>query len=56
MDLFGPLTSSEKGKKYVMVITDAFTKYVELVALPSKEASVVSKAIYETWITRYSTP
>ena len=56
VDLFGPLTSSGKGKKYVMVITDAFTKYVELVALPSKEASVVSKAIYETWITRYSTP
>ena len=56
VDLFGPLTSSEKGKKYIMVMTDAFTKYVELVALPNKEASVVAQAIYECWLTRYSTP
>ena len=56
MDLFGPLATSGSGKKYVMVITDAFTKYVELVAIPKKEATVVARAIMETWITRYSTP
>ena len=39
-----------------MVITDSFTKYVELVALPNKEASMVAKAIVDTWVMRYSTP
>ena len=39
-----------------MVITDSFTKYVELVALPNKEAGTVAKAIVDTWVTRYSTP
>ena len=38
MDLFGPLKTSQSGKKYIMVITDAFTKYVELVAIPDKQA------------------
>ena len=56
IDLFGPLTSTGSGKKYIIVMTDAFTKYVELAALPSKEAGVVAKAIFDTWISRYSTP
>ena len=56
IDLFGPLATSGNGKQYIMVMTDAFTKYVELVALPNKTAEVVAKAIYETWISRYSTP
>lgn len=56
IDLFGPLTVSGGGKRMVMVMTDAFTKYVELVALKSKCAEEVAKAIMDTWITRYSTP
>ena len=54
--MFGPLATSGNGKQYIMVMTDAFNKYVELVALPNKTAEVVAKAIYETWISRYSTP
>ena len=38
MDLFGPLKTSGSGKKYIMCITDAFSKLAELVALPNKEA------------------
>ena len=55
VDLFGPLATGGSGKKFVMVITDSFTKYVELVALPNKEAGTVAKAIVDTWVTRYST-
>ncbi len=29
-DPFGPLKTPDKGKKFILVITDAFTKYVEL--------------------------
>ncbi len=38
IDLFGPLKTSGHGKKMVLCMTDAFTKYVELVALVEKEA------------------
>jgi len=57
MDLFGPLKSnSPAGNKYIMVITDAFTKYVELVALPDKSASTVARAFFEKWICRFGSP
>jgi hypothetical protein len=35
-DLFGPLKTSERDKNFILCITDAFTKYVELVVLPNK--------------------
>jgi len=35
-DLFGPLRTSPHGKKFILVVTNAFTKYVELVAIPNK--------------------
>ncbi len=49
-NLFGPLRTSDKGKKFILCVTDAFTKYVELVALPNKEASTVAEAIFDKWI------
>ena len=56
VDLFGPLATGGSGKKFVMVITDSFTKYVELVALPNKQAGTVAKVIVDTWVTYYSKP
>ena len=56
MDLFGPLKVSSRGKKYVLVVTDAFTKYVEVVAIPDKTAEVVAEAFFERWVCRYSVP
>ena len=41
-DLFGFLVVSGRGKKYILCITDAFTKYVELVAIDNKEAATVA--------------
>ena len=55
-DLFGPLKTSIGEKKYILSMTDAFTKYVELVVIPSKEASVVAKAIFDRWICRFGCP
>ena len=56
IDLFGPLMTSEHGKKMVLCMTDAFTKYVELVALPNKEAGTTGSAIFSRWICRFGTP
>ena len=57
MDLFGPLKSrSASGNKLILVITDAFTKYTELVPLHNKEASTVARAFFERWICMFGVP
>ena len=56
VDLFGPLKTTDSGKKYILCMTDAFTKYVELVALPNKETQTVVSAIFFRWICRYGVP
>ena len=56
IDLFGPLKTSDKGKKMILCMTDAFTKYVELVALDNKEAETTGAAIFSRWICRFGTP
>ena len=38
------------------MITDAFTKYTELVPLLNKEASTVARAFFERWICRFGVP
>ena len=55
-DLFGPLRASDNRKKYILCMTDAFTKYVELVALENKEASTVTTAMFDKWFCRYGIP
>jgi len=55
-DLMGPLRTSSSGKKFVLCITDAFTKYAEMVAVDNKEAPTVARAIFERWICRFGTP
>ena len=53
LDLFGPLRSSNSSKNYILAMTDAFTKYVELVALPNKEAETIAEAVFNHYICRH---
>ena len=53
VDLFGPLRTSDQGKKYIMVLTDAYSKYARFVAIPNKEPETVAQAIFTEWICRY---
>ncbi len=56
-DLFGPLKTSNSGKKFILVITDAFTKLTNFVAIPDKTPAIVGQAIFDHWICTYgSTP
>ena len=56
MDLFGPLKISSQGKKFVLCLTDAFTKYTVMLAIDNKEAPTVGKAIFENWVCKFGTP
>jgi transposase InsO family protein len=55
MDLIGPL-KGESDSKYILVITDAFTKYVHLAALKDKKAQTVAKAFFDNWISTFTAP
>jgi hypothetical protein len=55
-DFFAPLKTADGDKKFMLCITDAFTKYVELVVPPNKEALTVATALLNRWICRYGLP
>ena len=45
-----------KGTITLCVVTDAFTKYAVLAAIPDKEANTVAKAFFEKYICSFSVP
>lgn len=55
IDLVGPLPPSQ-GNKYLLTMVDRFTRWPEVVSLPSQEASTVADALVECWIARYGVP
>ena len=52
-DIHGPLKTSKAGKSYLLVITDAWSKWTEVIALDRKDAETVGPAIFNQWICRY---
>ena len=53
MDLIGPLPVTSLGNKYIVTLTDYFSKWAEAAPLPSKHAAGVAKLIYSVSIIRY---
>jgi transposase InsO family protein len=56
MDILGPLPLSRKGNKYVLVISDLFTKWTESVALPNQEAKTVAEAFVNNFVCKFGVP
>jgi hypothetical protein len=56
IDLIGPLPSSNRGKKYLVVMQDCFTKWVEVEAIATKKTTVVAEAFVRAWVTRHGCP
>ena len=56
VDLFGPLKTSANGNKFILTITDAFTKYAVITAIKNKEAATVAEAIFTEWVCRLGIP
>ena len=48
-DLLGPLKDQFGKKRYILVMTDAFTKFVRLSIVSSKEPQEVAAAIVRDW-------
>ena len=55
MDVLGPLPKSEQGNLYILVITDLFTKWVEMYAIPDQKTPTIVSCLTDL-ICRYSIP
>ena len=54
MDLVGPLHTTPRGNKYIMTVTDYYTKWAEAEPLKDKSAASVSSVLYTVSITRHN--
>ena len=55
-DIMGPLPVSSKGKKYILVVTDIFSKWVEAFALRSTDAETLATVLVDEVVCRYGVP
>ena len=56
LDIMGPLPNTENGNKYVLVLADYYTKYVEAYAVPDERAETVARKLVDEFICRYGVP
>lgn len=56
IDFIGPIhPTSIKGNRFVLTISDYFTKWVEAIPLPSKHALGVAKALFKVTLYKFIT-
>ena len=54
-DILGPLPATALGNRYILVVADYFTKFVEAYAIPNQTAEVVARTIVTEFVARYGT-
>ena len=56
LDMSGPFCERHQGNKYVLMIIDQFTWWLEKVLLPVQDAESVDKAFFEYYIVCFGVP
>jgi len=56
MDILGPFPASYKGNKYLLVISDCFTKWVEAFPLKNFKASTIAEVFVNQVVSRFGVP
>jgi len=56
LDLMGPFPESEDGNKYVLVVVDSFSKWLEAYPLPNIEAKTVAERFVMEFVSRFGVP
>ena len=56
LDLLGPLPLTHDKNKYILVVTDYFTRFAEAYALPNIEATTVADKLLVEFICKYGVP
>jgi hypothetical protein len=55
-DYMGPFPETPRKNKYILVLTDHFTKYVEVLAVPDQTAETCASKILNEFISRWGCP
>lgn len=56
MDFLGPLPESDSGNKHLLVMADAFTKFVTAIPLPDQRATTVVDAVLNHFVSVHGVP
>ena len=56
MDFAGSLLPTSRGAKYVLVIVEHFSKWIELVALPQNSSELAAIAFLDRVLARFGAP
>ncbi|KAJ4456413.1 putative pol polyprotein [Paratrimastix pyriformis] len=56
LDFIGPLTESQGGNKYLLVMVDRCTRYTVLAPIPTLDALTVCTAVVDRWIAFHGVP
>ena len=56
MDFVGPLVESSQGNLHMLVVTDAFSKFAEVIPLPNQSAEVTANALWFQYFSRHGIP
>ena len=56
MDIMGPLPKTDKGNKYILVVTDLFSKWTEAFPLVATDAETIARILVDEVICRFGVP
>ena len=56
IDILGELPETDNGNKYVLVLSDYFTKWTEAYPLPNQTAQSVANVIVTQSVSRFGVP
>ena len=56
LDILGPVSITQNRNKYILIVTDYFTRYAEAYALPNIKAATVADKLLEEFICRFGLP
>jgi len=56
MDILSGFPTASDGSKYILVMVDGFTKWLEAYSLPDQEASTCITAVYNGFFSRFGLP
>ena len=56
LDILGPLPETNQGNKYVLVVGDYFTKWVEAYPIPDEKAETVARTFVSEFVCKFGVP
>ena len=55
-DITGPFPTSDSGSKYILVVQDQFSKWVEAYAIKDQSAETVARVLVHEFFSRFGVP